>query len=204
VAELRQRGLSEEESFWLARRRLGSPQPLAEEFIKEDPTRGWRKRLFWVLLAQLMIQLCSSVSTTVFMAVAHFDRILPQRVVSDLPLWLQNVCWWTGRNGFPIVYYLPLVAFLGAFALGPVICQALAKRPFLRDRWRFLSVTTILVFGIHLLHAVVIRMASAPSAGGVRWQSESLEVITCMGVIGIAAWLLPSQGNLVSTQLQAD
>ena len=151
-----------------------------------------------------MIQLCSSVSTTVYMAVAHFDRILPQWVASDLPLWLQNVCWWTGRNGFPIVYYLPLVAFLGAFALGPVICQALAKRAFLRDRWRFLSVTTTLVLGIQLLHEVVIRMASAPFAGGARRQSEALEVITCMGVIGMAAWLLPSQENLVPTRIQAD
>lgn len=36
MAELRQRGLNEEESFWLACRRIGQPQQLAEEFEKTD------------------------------------------------------------------------------------------------------------------------------------------------------------------------
>ena len=37
IATLRQSGLTEEESFWLACRRAGQPQQLAEEFVKADP-----------------------------------------------------------------------------------------------------------------------------------------------------------------------
>jgi hypothetical protein len=38
-AELKARGLSEEESFWLARRRVGHPKKLNNEFIKNRPIR---------------------------------------------------------------------------------------------------------------------------------------------------------------------
>ena len=201
VAELRHHGLSEEESFWLARRRLGSPQPLAEEFVKEDPARAWRHRLFWVALALLMVQLCSSASSTAFLVLAHLDQVLPQRVLFYLPIWLQDLCRWTGGGSF---YYLPLVAFLVAFALGPVISQGLANRHFLRGRSRFLFVTTLLVLGTLLVHAIVTRMASAPSSGGLMWETESLPGITCMDLMGIAAWVLPSQANPTTTRVEAD
>ena len=52
-AELKSRGLSEEESFWLARRRVGQPQKLAEEFVKADSTQVWRDRVFWMAVALL-------------------------------------------------------------------------------------------------------------------------------------------------------
>lgn len=53
VTEMRERGLSEEESFWLARRRIGQPQLLAEEFVKADPTKIWRERAFWMVFGPL-------------------------------------------------------------------------------------------------------------------------------------------------------
>lgn len=52
-AEVKARGLSEEESFWLARRRVGQPQKLAEEFVKTDPTRIWRERVFWMMVLRI-------------------------------------------------------------------------------------------------------------------------------------------------------
>ena len=42
LAELKARGLNDEESFWLARRRVGQPKKLAQEFIKVDQTQAWR------------------------------------------------------------------------------------------------------------------------------------------------------------------
>ena len=48
ITEFRRRGLNEEESFWLARTRVGQPQPLGEEFVKADPTKVWRERTFWM------------------------------------------------------------------------------------------------------------------------------------------------------------
>src|SRR5256885_1723670 len=57
VAELQQRGLNAEESFWLARRRVGPPQGLSQEFAKADPVGVWRERLFWIILGVFAVQL---------------------------------------------------------------------------------------------------------------------------------------------------
>ena len=56
IAEFRQRGLNEEESFWLARRRVGQPPQLGEEFVKANPAAVWRERVFWMVLAGLVVQ----------------------------------------------------------------------------------------------------------------------------------------------------
>jgi hypothetical protein len=48
LAELKQRGLNEQESFWLARRRLGPPAQIAEEFAKAVPLSIWRARMPWI------------------------------------------------------------------------------------------------------------------------------------------------------------
>src|ERR1039457_4363263 len=51
IAGFQQRGLNDEESFWLARRRVGQPQPIGEEFAKADPTVIWRGRVFWMTIS---------------------------------------------------------------------------------------------------------------------------------------------------------
>jgi len=96
VAELRQRGLNEEESFWLARKRVGQPMQLAEEFTKTNPATVWRERLFWIAIAFLaadlwrmifsrpginLIQLIS-MSTAAVLFVS--SRLKPWRVVWNL------------------------------------------------------------------------------------------------------------------------
>jgi hypothetical protein len=51
IAGFQQRGLNDEESFWLARRRVGQPQQLGEEFVKANPTAVWRERVFWMAIS---------------------------------------------------------------------------------------------------------------------------------------------------------
>ena len=46
IVGFQQRGLNDEESFWLARRRVGQPQQLGEEFVKADPAKAWREANF--------------------------------------------------------------------------------------------------------------------------------------------------------------
>jgi hypothetical protein len=48
IAGFQKRGLNDEESFWLARRRVGQPQQLGEEFVKADPAKVWRERILWI------------------------------------------------------------------------------------------------------------------------------------------------------------
>ena len=49
LAGFRQRGLSDEEAFWLARRRVGQPPESGEEFVKSYSSAVWRERAFWIL-----------------------------------------------------------------------------------------------------------------------------------------------------------
>jgi hypothetical protein len=59
IAEFQRRGLNDEESFWLARRRVGPPQPLGEEFLKANPAAVWRERIMWMAIAVLVVFLWS-------------------------------------------------------------------------------------------------------------------------------------------------
>ena len=61
ITGFQQRGLNDEESFWLARRRVGQPQQLGEEFVKADPVNAWRERLFWICLAGFLLGIWGSV-----------------------------------------------------------------------------------------------------------------------------------------------
>jgi hypothetical protein len=71
-AGLKTQGLNEEESFWLARRRVGRPQQLAEEFIKADPAKVWRERVFWMALALLFYSLSSCLAVTLTAVIMSF------------------------------------------------------------------------------------------------------------------------------------
>jgi hypothetical protein len=48
IAGFQQRGLNDEESFWLACKRVGQPQQIGKEFVKVDPAKVWRERIFWM------------------------------------------------------------------------------------------------------------------------------------------------------------
>ncbi|HEX5398823.1 MAG TPA: permease prefix domain 1-containing protein [Verrucomicrobiae bacterium] len=60
IAGFRQRGLNDEESFWLARRRVGQPQQLGEEFVKADPAKIWRERILWIAIGFLAVEFWTS------------------------------------------------------------------------------------------------------------------------------------------------
>src|SRR5450631_1233035 len=53
IAGFQQRGLNDEESFWLACKRVGQPPQLGEEFVKANPAAIWRERVFWMVLGCL-------------------------------------------------------------------------------------------------------------------------------------------------------
>jgi hypothetical protein len=66
MAELQHRGLPGEEAFWLARRRVGQPHQLGEEYVKADPAKIWRERTFWMALAALVLTLADTSVGCVF------------------------------------------------------------------------------------------------------------------------------------------
>jgi len=63
ITAFQQRGLNDEESFWLAGRRIGQPQQLRDEFEKANPTGVWRERIFWLALGIIYWQLTLILTT---------------------------------------------------------------------------------------------------------------------------------------------
>jgi hypothetical protein len=92
VTELQARGLNNEESFWLARRRLGPSQQISEEFAKADPAGVWRERIFWVIAALLAMNLWSTFCNPIWMPLRYihtrFNDVLPSWILFYLPSWV--------------------------------------------------------------------------------------------------------------------
>jgi hypothetical protein len=71
MGSLRARGLSEEEAFVVAARRLGDGVVLGGEYSKVHGGTVWVRRLFWMLVGVVALRICSSLSTSVgWLAVA--------------------------------------------------------------------------------------------------------------------------------------
>lgn len=54
IEDLEKKGLSGEESYWVARHRLGDTRALDIEFAKVNQALIWRKRIFWLLLGYFL------------------------------------------------------------------------------------------------------------------------------------------------------
>jgi hypothetical protein len=61
-AGFREMGLTSEDAFWLARRKLGPGDRISAEFHKLDPERVWRQRAFWMVLGIAVSSLWGQVS----------------------------------------------------------------------------------------------------------------------------------------------
>ncbi len=124
IAGFQQRGLNDEESFWLARRRVGQPQQIGEEFVKADPAKIWRERVFWMVLAYLVILLWGAsvnVFSIFFTSYAYVESASMGRTLFysySFPLifdWLPIlICAWLLAKGRLGLNYPKLAAFFGS------------------------------------------------------------------------------------------
>jgi len=98
IAGFQQSGLNDEESFWLARRRVGQPQQLGEEFVKADSTGAWRERAFWLAFGLLILRLGNMLLFSIFsptmFGAAGFRTLgegLPKSVAFYVPEWMDKL-----------------------------------------------------------------------------------------------------------------
>ena len=139
LVELRQRGLNEEEAFWLARRRLGPPQQLSEEFAKADPVKVWRERVFWIALALLAVQLWTLVCQISIGVLAWYERILPEWVL----FYFRNEL--IVKFAYSFVSILPFVCFLILLARDRIGGGDWTPKFLFRSRWRFALIVALLL-----------------------------------------------------------
>jgi hypothetical protein len=79
IADLQRRGLSEEEGFWLACRRLGDEETLGKEYAKVHRNTVWLRRITWMLLGVFILKIGMGVATSAgWLVVAAAANWLPQ------------------------------------------------------------------------------------------------------------------------------
>ena len=174
VAELQARGLNNEEAFWLARRRLGRPQQLGEEFALVDPTKVWPERAFWLVLTLLAVNLWSaSISFLLLLS----TQAVARRTGGFLPLY--NVA-------HLILYSVPILA--GAILL------AKGRFDFATKRWHSF-------FGSRLRLAIAATTWILFIAGGRAWsqmaQAHSAPYDIVINLLYMFVWPLMLLGLLM-------
>jgi hypothetical protein len=72
IAGFQQRGLNDEESFWLACKRVGQPPQLGDEFVKADPAKVWRDRIFWMAVGIIVFWQLTTITTNVVTIMLYY------------------------------------------------------------------------------------------------------------------------------------
>jgi hypothetical protein len=199
VAGFQQRGLNDEESFWLARHRVGQPQQLGEEFVKADPIAVWRERAFWFVVVILLIQLWSQ---TVLFFWFLFRDYLFWRLVDWLPS--------DAARLLPTFYsesisgLLPLFSFMFVVGFAIVASRKRLKQrvekfqfPF-KSRFRFLLAFAVFFSAYFLL---LFNFAVRSNSKEMLF-SAPIKIIVSIGfeyalfpilLVGLIAWLMPTR-----------
>lgn len=122
VGALEARGLTSDEAFLVAARRLGHPRNLAEEWGKVHPAEVFRTRAIWMLVGFLLVGLLGDVARVVSGAI-----ILGGNLLEAEPLWLG----WAGLAGTALTLIVGAALF-ARFASGRLLALPRAAQ----DRFR--------------------------------------------------------------------
>lgn len=199
LAELQRLGLNNEESFWLACRRLGQPKKLGEEFERADPARFWRERVFWMALAFLVVNLWGTVSSALRIDPRYFGRsrladILPDWVLFYLPNWLREF------PGYPLpvivhsfIYSIPLLCFAVFLASGRLKGRSVLWNSIFQSRRRFVFVGLMAVLVLDCVSWLLFNLTGTNQAHVSVSGFFFNNVSWTFPLIGLIAWLIPAQ-----------
>ena len=184
-AGLKAQGLNEEEAFWLARRRVGQPQQLGEEFVKENPAKVWRERMFWMWLAIFLSNTLASAVNSLAYAIVPINNYSGSFKTMNMVIQIVSI---TG----PILIALLLAIFL---AKGKLISQ-FSKLMLLAENKQRLTVSIL----ICLILSIVARTVglsiflSKMHASASAWQNVIPNFHSL--IVGlILIWLLPTKNQ---------
>ena len=190
VAGFQQRGLNDEESFWLARRRVGQPQQLGEEYEKADPVKILRGRIFW-MAAGALVALFLFIDTTPLTATIGYcfpsiGNIVEETTLS-LVLWVLQI------------FGVTLLIVRGNINLRPSLLASFTK-----DRFRFAIMIISILLTAEIFYAAIMLWAYVASrnvhgfdggpfafVGNYVFVSLMLELVP----VAILIWLLPTHNR---------
>ncbi len=209
ITGFQQRGLNDEESFWLARRRVGQPERLGMEFVKADPAKIWRERVFWMAIGLLVMQLWSDVSLFLTMAVQvlssfliRHDFFLPDWIWYYLPLNLRLYLASVVRSPILsiLVRFVPLIWMAVLLAKGRMNYFVSKLELVFKVRSRFVFVAAVLFAFYYSWMIYVTWNYSGKSLAGQPLFPFSFLVQRALAwsfvvamLVGLIAWLLPTR-----------
>ena len=130
VAELSRKGLSEEEGFIVAMKRLGNAPALDAEFQKNSPLGVNQERLIWMFSGYLGITLCGILSTA---------------IISSLATGMLYAGWASSLTGF-VATLIEILFWIGVFFLAVRESQftfMIGKHPLLSLLAMFILMVTL-------------------------------------------------------------
>lgn len=191
ITELQGRGLNNEESFWLACRRVGQPDQLGREFAKADPVKLWRERVFWVVLAILGVALWQLIA-------GSFTGLLLQVGILQAKGLMAGACYLS-------LIWLPVVVFAVWFSKG--------RFDFRRNRWCVFILSRIRVATIAaaciLSYSTVFGITYWGNTGSSSRSLINMFLTLCGQVtgtcvlLGLSLWLMPRQTGSAPVAKQA-
>jgi hypothetical protein len=198
IAGFQQRGLNDEESFWLARKRVGQPHRLRHEYVKANPSGVWRERFFWTAVILLAIRAWTEISSFVCSLCQGIAvHILHNHhSVSPFIVWLSNSP--TSDIELRYLSLLPVVGIIFLLACGKLGQRFLWIQNIFSSRRRFLfvSLPVFLVYFL-LVGSAGLQYVSQPS--GIPSSSvalkELMDLVYITLLIFIIAWLMPTQNR---------
>jgi hypothetical protein len=217
IVGFQQRGLNDEECFWLACRRIGQPRRLRKEYVKANPAVVWRERFFWTAVILLTVRAWAEISLVVTSLcrgmMAHFYIVNNHHF---FPAWIQQFLPFTqtldsyafqithtssGLNA--ILEYLTMLPVVGIVFL--LCCGKLGQRflwiqKIFSSRRRFLSLI-LPVFSVYFLLVGNATLEYVSGRGGVPSSAvalkELIDLVYITLLIAAVAWLMPSQNQKI-------
>ena len=182
VAELRDRGLDAEVSFWLARGCAGPPRQIAVEYLKADPAGVWRDRVFWMALAVLLVGIWTGLGIMSANAVTwQVFRFFHFRSWANYELkWLLF-----GEGGYYLLAYLPPLFLAVLLAKGRAVRLASSVGRVVNSRVRLIFFTMVATCALQIWY----KTSYEHKYGLWDLKPHLWEV----ALIALVAWLMPAQ-----------
>jgi len=210
IADFQQRGLNDEECFWLARRRAGQPQELGEEFVKANPAKLYRERAFWLafglLIYRLWNMLASSLITPLSMRVhpgERYGHLFPDWVSFYLPGWLRDLSlapmFQYSIDSINIVLVLTALIFV---ARGKLEKLRSVFEVIFNNRLRFVIIAMLSLFVVSGVSNLIFNSLCDEMLRGKFLGTYFYSAFWSAWIILIVAWLMPSQNRSTSQVAQ--
>lgn len=192
VTGLQRLGLDDEEAYWLAHRRIGTPRQLSEEFIGENPSTARREKLLWIALSLLGLQLWEAACWSI-----GSPFVLISWTMRSAPSWMEGLGE-MGRQYFAseLLYIITALWFAVKFQQNEWTQPRQIVARLLCSRLRFLCVAVPSVLAAFSLMNVQQLAWPAPFASeAVQHFSYSLlsSGSSSLTLVLFIAWLIPGK-----------